>query len=91
MKGQSRSLVNNAGGTRMGEFGDILWKSYVYPKFCHMENMLMGGMAKSLADELSVESTDNAHAALRKKAVWALRVCLILIDNREYDEVNIWF
>ena len=41
---------NNTCLTRMGEFGDTLWESCIYPKFGHLENTLIGGMAKLLVD-----------------------------------------
>ena len=74
MMGQAGSLGNNTGVTRMGEFGDIIWDSYLYPKFGHLDNTLMGGMAKALVDELIIKSAAHAHADWRNKAVWALRV-----------------
>ena len=40
----------------------LLW-SYAYPKFGRLENTLMGGMAKALVDQLSIDSAVHAHDA----------------------------
>ena len=54
-------IVKNTGATRVGEFGGRLCYSCVYTKFGHLENMLMGGMSKSLVDEFSIESAAHDH------------------------------
>ena len=41
--------------------------------------------------EFSINYTAHAHNAWLKKAVWDLRVCLILIDNLKVDVVKIVF
>ena len=50
MTGQSSSLGNNTDAASVGYFGGKLWK-----------NMLMGGMEKSLVDELIIDSAARAH------------------------------
>ena len=60
---QEGFLGNNTGVTGMGDFGDMLSESCVYPKFGHMENMMMGGMEKLLVDEFISESVDHDHDA----------------------------
>ena len=59
--GQVGSLGNNTGATRVGEFGDRLWQSCVYTKFGHMQNTMMGFMAKVLVDELIIEAEAHGH------------------------------
>ena len=45
----------------MGEFGGSLFYPFVYTKFFHLENMMMGVMAKSLVDEFRIDSAAHAH------------------------------
>ena len=52
--GKVGSLGNNTVTTRVGEFGGILRYSFIYPKFGHLENTLMGGMENLLVEELSI-------------------------------------
>ena len=61
MEGQSAPLGNNAGVTRMVEFGDRIWEYCIYYKFGHLDNMSMGSMAKELVDEFSIEYAANTH------------------------------
>ena len=61
--GQSGSFGNNAVVTRVGEFGDKLWESCVYPNFCHLDHTLMGYMEKALVDELSIDYMARAQDA----------------------------
>ena len=49
---KSVSLCNNTGTDRVGEFGGILWKTSVYPKFVHIFDALMGIVSKDLRDKL---------------------------------------
>ena len=44
-------IGNNTGTTRVGEFGCILWGSWVYPKF-----YIYGVLYKAFMDKLSIDS-----------------------------------
>ena len=59
--GQSGSLGNNTGTTRLGEFWDRIWYSCVYTKFGHLENTFMGNMFKSLVGEFVIEEAAYVH------------------------------
>ena len=87
---QARYLGDNIGAKRVGELGNILLLSCVYHKFGHLENTLIGGMAKVLVDELSIEYADHSYDVWVNKAVWTCRVCLFLLDNLKVDVVNIF-
>ena len=45
-------------------------------------------MVKALVDKLIAESAAYVNKDLQKKPVWALRVCLIILDNLEVDVFN---
>ena len=61
MIGKAGSLGNIIGMKRVGEFKYRIWQSCVYPKFGHLENMLMGVIAKPLVEELSIKAAAYAH------------------------------
>ena len=60
MTGKAGSLGNYTGATRVGSFGGRLWYSCVYPKFDHLMNTLIGGMAKVLVNKLSIEAAAHS-------------------------------
>ena len=60
MTGKAGSIGNNTGTTIVVEFGDILWDSFLYPKFGHFYNIHVVGMAKVLVDELIIEAIAHA-------------------------------
>ena len=91
MMGQLGFLGNNTGATRVGEFRDRILLSYVYPKFFHMDNMLMGITAKALLNELSIEAAAHYHSAQLRKNMWTYRLGLILLEKLKVDAVNIVF
>ena len=56
-----------------------------------MDHMLMGGMAKALVDELSIDTEDHAHNARWKKELWCCRIFLSFLDNLKVDVVKDFF
>ena len=46
-------------------------------------------MTKALVDEFCVEYAAHDHGDFLHEAVWALMVCLILLDKLKVDIVNI--
>ena len=50
----------------------------------------MGGMEKSLVYELIIETADHAHDAWRNKLVCTCSVCLIFIEDLEFNVVKIF-
>ena len=79
MTGELGSLGNNTGATGVGYFGDIIRYSCVYPKFVHMNNNLVVALAKVLVERLRIEAVYHSRYDWKNKAVWACRVCVILI------------
>ena len=69
----------------MGEFGDRLGKTSVYPKFSHVYYDLTEIISKDLMDELGEEILYHSHDAWLKISVWTIRVCLILFDDVDID------
>ena len=53
MAGKVGSIGNKTGTEMVGEFGDLLGDTSVYPEFVHLLNVLMGSFSKSLIDEFS--------------------------------------
>ena len=90
MTGKAGSIGNNTGTTIVVEFGDILWDSFLYPKFGHFYNIHVVGMAKVLVDELIIEAEVRAHDSFQKNLMWTCRVGLILLDNLKVDVVKIF-
>ena len=64
----------NTGTLRVGEWGYILGKTNVYPKFVHLLDVMMGIVYKILMDELSREIVAYAYDTWNNKKVWNIRV-----------------